>query len=115
MASKAIEKYAPPVLCMSHSGNNLTQSNRNSVSSYKTIEISRQAASVPNSSILFATEVGGNRPWKRRNGRTCWLTKVPDFVSVNLQFVVNNMSTCSLLAGFYLREVLGTVCCIVVE
>ena len=75
----------------------------------------RQAASVPNSSILLATEVGGNRPWKRRNGRTCWLTKVPDFVSVNLQFVVNNMSTCSLLAGFYLREVLGTVCCIVVE
>ena len=41
--------------------------------------------------------------------------KVPDFVSVNLQFVVNNMSTCFLLAGFYLREVLGTVCCIVVE
>ena len=36
-------------------------------------------------------------------------TKVPDFVSVNLQFVVNNMSTCSLLAGFYLRVVLGLV------
>ena len=35
MASKAIEKNVPTVLCMNGSGNNLTQSNRNSVSATK--------------------------------------------------------------------------------